>query len=117
VSGCAPSDQGPSQPRSEDDGDGIAREDREVIFRRFERGDTTAGGTGIGLSLVATFAEMHGGRAWVEERPGGGASFRVALPRGEAALASIASESASPPAGAEVALEAPAPAASGSSSN
>jgi signal transduction histidine kinase len=67
----------------EDDGDGIAQEDREVIFRRFERGDTTAVGTGIGLSLVATFAEMHGGRAWVEERPGGGASFRVALPRGE----------------------------------
>ncbi|MFL5767068.1 MAG: sensor histidine kinase [Actinomycetota bacterium] len=60
--------------------------DHELIFRRFERGDTTAVGTGIGLSLVATFAEMHGGRAWVEERPGGGASFRVALPRGEAAL-------------------------------
>ena len=67
----------------EDEGDGIAQEDREVIFRRFERGDTTAVGTGIGLSLVATFAEMHGGRAWVEDRPGGGASFRVALPRGE----------------------------------
>jgi signal transduction histidine kinase len=32
------------------------------------------------LSLVARFAELHGGRAWVEERPGGGASFRVHLP-------------------------------------
>ncbi|MFL5737060.1 MAG: sensor histidine kinase [Actinomycetota bacterium] len=71
----------------EDEGDGIAEEDREMIFHRFERGETTAGGTGIGLSLVATFAEMHGGRAWVEERPGGGASFRVALPRAEAAPA------------------------------
>ena len=37
-------------------------------------------GTGIGLSLVGEFAELHGGRAWVEERDGGGASFRVFLP-------------------------------------
>ena len=32
-----------------------------------------------GEMLVATFAEVHGGRAWVEEREGGGASFRVLL--------------------------------------
>jgi K+-sensing histidine kinase KdpD len=35
---------------------------------------------GIGLSLVTRFAELHGGRAWVEDRDGGGASFRVYLP-------------------------------------
>jgi signal transduction histidine kinase len=35
---------------------------------------------GIGLSLVQRFAELHGGRAWVEERRGGGSSFRVHLP-------------------------------------
>ncbi|MDP9299538.1 MAG: ATP-binding protein, partial [Actinomycetota bacterium] len=35
---------------------------------------------GIGLALVARFAQLHGGRAWVEDRPGGGASFRVWLP-------------------------------------
>jgi len=35
---------------------------------------------GIGLSLVAKFTELHGGRAWVEERPGGGASCKVFLP-------------------------------------
>jgi signal transduction histidine kinase len=34
---------------------------------------------GIGLSLVARFAELHGGRAWVQEREGGGSSFRVLL--------------------------------------
>jgi len=33
-----------------------------------------------GLSLLARFAAIHGGRAWVEERQGGGASFRVFLP-------------------------------------
>ena len=32
-----------------------------------------------GSSLVARFAELHGGRAWVQDRPGGGASFRVFL--------------------------------------
>ena len=32
------------------------------------------------LTLVARFAELHGGRAWVQDRPGGGASFRVLLP-------------------------------------
>jgi signal transduction histidine kinase len=37
---------------------------------------------GVGLSLVKRFAELHGGRAWVEDRPGGGASFRVYLPGG-----------------------------------
>ena len=35
---------------------------------------------GIGLTLVARFAELHGGKAWVEERPGGGSSFRVLIP-------------------------------------
>ena len=41
---------------------------------------TDAPGTGIGLSLVAQFAALHGGRAWVEDAPGGGADFRVWLP-------------------------------------
>jgi two-component system sensor histidine kinase KdpD len=35
---------------------------------------------GVGLSIVANFARLHGGRAWVEDRQGGGASFRVFLP-------------------------------------
>jgi hypothetical protein len=37
---------------------------------------------GIGLSLVSSFAKLHGGRAWVEDRPGGGCSFKVLLPGG-----------------------------------
>ena len=42
----------------------------------------------LGLTLVASFAALHGGRAWVEERSGGGASFRVLLPRWEEGAAS-----------------------------
>ncbi|MGZ4114846.1 MAG: GAF domain-containing sensor histidine kinase [Actinomycetota bacterium] len=68
--------------RVEDDGPGIPPELRDVIFEPFRRGvsDDPSPGTGIGLSLVAQFAELHGGRAWVEDRSGGGASFRVLLP-------------------------------------
>ena len=39
-----------------------------------------APGAGIGLSLVARFAGIHGGRTWVEDVPGGGASFHVLIP-------------------------------------
>jgi signal transduction histidine kinase len=66
----------------EDRGPGVLEKDREAIFDIFKRGGAVSGvpGTGIGLSLVAQFAALHGGRAWVEENPGGGASFRVLLP-------------------------------------
>lgn len=64
----------------EDDGDGIPDDQKTMIFEAFRRGSSTAAGSGIGLSLVARFAELHGGRAWVEDRTGGGSSFRVFLP-------------------------------------
>ncbi|MEX1046809.1 MAG: ATP-binding protein [Actinomycetota bacterium] len=70
----------------EDSGPGVPENLREVIFEPFHRGGdggSDRGGMGIGLSLVAKFAELHGGRAWVEERDGGGAAFRVFLPSGE----------------------------------
>ena len=69
----------------EDDGPGIPPEHRETIFQPFEHGPMTSvhnPGVGVGLSLVARFAELHRGGVWVEEREGGGASFRVLLPRG-----------------------------------
>jgi signal transduction histidine kinase len=67
----------------EDQGPGIPVAFREAIFQPFARGpddEDFAPGAGIGLALVAGFAELHGGRAWVEDRDGGGASFRVWLP-------------------------------------
>ena len=67
----------------EDAGPGVPTHLREAIFEAFQQGSEgrrTSPGVGIGLSLVARFAELHGGRAWVEDRPGGGASFKVFLP-------------------------------------
>ena len=67
----------------EDAGLGVPSEMRTVVFQRFRHGDTAPAyspGLGIGLSLVLRLAELHGGTAWVEDRPGGGASFQVTLP-------------------------------------
>ncbi len=64
--------------RVDDSGPGIGRDLRETIFEPFRRGvDVGVPGTGIGLSLVDRFSRMHGGRAWVEDRPGGGCRFQV----------------------------------------
>jgi PAS domain S-box-containing protein len=66
-----------------DDGAGIDEELRDTIFEPFQQGPNAprhSPGVGVGLTLVRRFAELHGGRAWVEDREGGGASFRVLLP-------------------------------------
>jgi PAS domain S-box-containing protein len=63
----------------EDDGPGVAAADRERIFEAFRQGAGAGSGSGVGLALVARFAELHDGRAWVQDRVGGGASFRVTL--------------------------------------
>ena len=65
----------------EDDGPGVPPEDRDAIFEPFQQGSVPdrSTGVGVGLALVARFAALHGGRAWVEEREGGGASFHVFL--------------------------------------
>jgi PAS domain S-box-containing protein len=70
----------------EDEGPGVPDDHKLSVFEAFRRGPRSRSkpGTGIGLSLVARFAELHGGRAWVEDREGGGASFHVYLPDGNA---------------------------------
>ena len=66
-----------------DDGPGVPEDMREAIFEPFRQAPGVrphSPGVGMGLTLVARFAELHGGKAWVEPRDGGGASFRVFLP-------------------------------------
>ena len=67
----------------EDAGPGVPEELRDAVFEPFRQAPGSSSGhspgVGIGLSLVLRFAELHGGRAWVEDRSGGGASFRVFL--------------------------------------
>jgi signal transduction histidine kinase/putative methionine-R-sulfoxide reductase with GAF domain len=67
----------------DDAGPGVPDEMKDAVFEPFRQGDggpNPSPGVGVGLSLVARFAELHGGSAWVEDRSGGGASFRVYLP-------------------------------------
>jgi two-component system sensor histidine kinase KdpD len=66
-----------------DEGPGIADQYKEEIFETFNRGPKVSSmtpGAGIGLALVSRFAAIHGGRTWVEDAPGGGASFHVLIP-------------------------------------
>ena len=59
----------------EDNGPGIAADRHDQIFAAFERGaegSTNVPGVGLGLSLVLRFAELHGGRAWLEDRSAAG---------------------------------------------
>jgi signal transduction histidine kinase len=61
-----------------DHGPGVPEDLKRTIFDAFRTaGDSP--GVGIGLSLVARFAEQHDGAAWVEDAPNGGAIFRVLL--------------------------------------
>lgn len=64
----------------DDAGPGVPDSAKESVFELFHRGARAVGGAGVGLYLVRQFAELHGGRAWVEDAPGGGASFKVLLP-------------------------------------
>jgi len=66
----------------QDQGIGIAREDQERIFRRFERAVSVRqyGGLGLGLWIASEFVQAHGGTIRVESAEGRGATFTVELP-------------------------------------
>ena len=70
----------------DDDGCGIAPEDRERVFDRFVRlsrdAESDKNSTGLGLAVVKSVAEAHGGRAYFEDSPLGGARAVLELPLG-----------------------------------
>jgi two-component system sensor histidine kinase KdpD len=63
-----------------DRGPGLPPGEEETIFRKFHRGGGSAGGIGLGLTICRGIVTAHGGRIWAENRSGGGAIFRIALP-------------------------------------
>jgi len=68
-----------------DTGASIPPDDRARIFQRFHRMDGTTShetwGTGLELPVAKMLAEMHGGRLWVESKPGQGNTFTFILPQ------------------------------------
>jgi two-component system sensor histidine kinase KdpD len=66
-------DQGPGLPG-----------DPSRLFQKFVRGSTSTNGAGLGLSIVRGIVEAHRGSIEAENRPGGGAVFRITIPVGEA---------------------------------
>jgi two-component system sensor histidine kinase KdpD len=68
-----------------DRGPGIPATEREAIFGKFYRLKHPGGpgGTGLGLSIAQGIIQAHGGRVWVEDRPGGGTRAVFTLPQGD----------------------------------
>ena len=66
-----------------DEGRGIDAEDLHSVFEPFQRGREAeeTGGIGLGLAVVKTIVEAHGGRVFVESEPGKGSVFTVVLPK------------------------------------
>jgi signal transduction histidine kinase len=75
---------GDLQVEVRDNGEGIHSEDLLHIFDRFYRGEKSrsreSGGSGLGLAIAKGIVEAHGGRIWVESKPGQGACFCFRLP-------------------------------------
>jgi signal transduction histidine kinase len=94
----------------EDEGPGIPADMKEFLFQPFRQGAAaraTGLGVGIGLSLVAKFAELRGGVASVEDRSGGGTAFRVYLPDMSPAVTATVSQEAAVPSRFGASLTAP----------
>ena len=70
--------------RVRDQGPGISKEEQELIFKRFYRAHSEdaseTGGLGLGLYIAHKIVTRHGGRLWLESRPGEGSTFYLTLP-------------------------------------
>jgi signal transduction histidine kinase/ActR/RegA family two-component response regulator len=66
-----------------DTGPGIPQADQERIFHAFQQGTRSPSrqeGTGLGLTLCKRIVELHGGRIWLDSRPGEGSTFGFTIP-------------------------------------
>jgi Na+/proline symporter/signal transduction histidine kinase len=81
-----------------DNGPGVSAEDQAIIFDKFRQaGDTLTNkpqGTGLGLPICRHIIEHHGGKLWVESRPGEGACFSFTLPLERAGAGTLAAQAA-----------------------
>jgi signal transduction histidine kinase len=80
-----------------DEGPGVPPDERERIWRPYQRGSDVSGvaGSGVGLSVVADVVAQHAGRVWVEDGPAGrGACFVVTFPASRGAPVSSRTTSA-----------------------
>lgn len=68
----------------QDQGPGLTKEDKELIFKKFQKlsAQPTSGenSTGLGLSIVKKYADLLNGEVWVESEEGKGSTFFIALP-------------------------------------
>ena len=74
-----------------DEGQGIPEDERERIFSKFHRADSSPrgpSGAGLGLFIARGLVRAMGGRIWVDSAEGGGSSFAFELPLAEAVQAS-----------------------------
>ncbi len=70
----------------QDEGFGISPIEQQHIFEKFYRADaaeSTAGGTGLGLTIARLIVEMHEGKIWVDSREGQGSRFIFTVPQAE----------------------------------
>jgi len=66
-----------------DNGMGIAHGELSHVFDQFYRADASRGsqsGSGLGLSIARHIVQLHGGKIWIVNNPGGGISVSIALP-------------------------------------
>jgi len=63
-------------------GPGIAQEEANMLFNRFKQlvSPGAMKGAGLGLAISKAIVEMHGGKIWVESKPGKGSTFNFTLP-------------------------------------
>jgi signal transduction histidine kinase len=70
-----------------DTGIGISAHDRAMVFERFYRTNEAArqqiAGSGLGLTIVRSFVELHGGQVWIDSEVGRGSSFYFTIPLAE----------------------------------